>query len=73
MTESSLEILWNTPSCGAGIKIDTYKVTLKGIKSYFFLDYYLSTIKPILVQMFYYLKRPIFANKKYLTDINILL
>ena len=33
VTENSLEILWNTPVCGAGIKIDTYKVTLNGIQS----------------------------------------
>ena len=33
VTENSLEILWNTPVCGTGIKIDTYKVTLNGMKS----------------------------------------
>ena len=33
VTENSLEILWNTPVCEAGIKTDTYKTTLYGMKS----------------------------------------
>ena len=31
VTENSLEILWSIPVCGVGIKVDTYKVTLKGM------------------------------------------
>ena len=31
VTENSLEILWSIPVCGVGIKVDKYKVTLKGM------------------------------------------
>ena len=31
VTENSLEILWNIPVCGAGVKINTYKILLSGM------------------------------------------
>ena len=31
VTKNSLEILWNIPVCGAGVKINTYKILLSGM------------------------------------------
>ena len=39
VTESSLEILWNTPVCGVGIETNTYKVTLNGMLNLFYIFY----------------------------------